>query len=97
MAVSGQGPNLDPSGQVGKVVFPEKSGQDIGFHEKSQGEFVLFSQQSEKFFLKRLHKTRNVNLKHQYGGEDKKGKGLLCFVVQMSCNKCLFLLAHLEV
>ena len=49
-AVSSQGPYLDSSGQAEKVVFPEKSGEDVGFHDKSQGKFVLINEKSGNFF-----------------------------------------------
>ena len=35
-----------------KVVFPEKSGQNVGFHNKSQGQLVHFNQKSREIFQK---------------------------------------------
>ena len=51
-AVIFQGLNVDPIGHGERVIFLEKLGKNIGFHEKSQGKFVVPSQKSGEFFQK---------------------------------------------
>jgi len=41
VAVSYQGLNVDPIGQGGGC-FPEKVGENVGFHEKRQRKVVFF-------------------------------------------------------
>ena len=50
--VSSQKLNLDPSGQVEKVVLHRDQGKDIGFHNNSQEKYVLFNQNSGEVFFK---------------------------------------------